>query len=129
MSNLKFQPQKAANRVQYLQMLRDGLVGENPDMTHEQYKYDIEDHLIYQGPGFVVYKWYGVEFFVSSDMDTDGEYAFYLHEIEKVKVYVDDEGKVFVSWDEDCNWPFLMDYIEKDGYPIQFKIFKDYGKQ
>ncbi len=129
MSNFEFQPERASSKEQYIQMLWDGLVGVNKNMTHEQYLYDIEDHLIYQGPGFVVYKWYGVEFFISPDMDTDGEYAFYLDEIEEVKIMVDESGEVLVSWDKDCEWPTLMDYIAKDGYPIQFKLFKDYGKQ
>lgn len=62
-------------------------------------------------------------------MDTDGEYAFYLDEIEEVKIMVDESGEVLVSWDKDCEWPTLMDYIAKDGYPIQFKLFKDYGEQ
>lgn len=49
MSNFEFQPEKASSKEQYIQMLWDGLVGVNRNMTHEQYLYDIEDHLIYQG--------------------------------------------------------------------------------
>ena len=128
MSNLKFQQANAISKEQYLQMLKDGIVGENTNMTPEQYVYEIEDHIIYQGPGFVVYKWYGNEFFISSDMDTTGEYAFYLQEIEKTKVRLSAEGKVEVSWDDKCDWPLLLDYIARDNFPVTFKIFKDYGR-
>lgn len=110
-------------------MLRDGIVGENPAMTREQYDYEIEDHLIYQGPGFVVYKWYGNEFFISPSIDETGEYAFYLRDIAKTKINVTKDGNVEVSWDENSKWPHLLDYIEKDGYPITFKLFKDYGRK
>ena len=129
MSSSKFSKKNAADKAQYLQMLRDGIVGENENMTREQYNYEIEDHLIYQGPGFVVYKWYGNEFFISPSMDETGEYAFYLRDIDKTKVKVMDDGKVEVSWDKDSDWPYLLDYIERDGFPIEFKLFKDYGRQ
>lgn len=129
MSNLRFQPQNAANKEQYLQMLHDGIVGENPSMTREQYNYEIEDHLIYQGPGFVVYKWYGNEFFISPRLEETGEYAFYLRDIEKIKVQVTEAGDVKVSWDVKTPWPYLLDYIKKDGYPVTFKVFKDYGRE
>lgn len=128
MNNSKFQPSNAADQVQYLQMLQDGIVGENHSMTSEQYSYEIEDHLIYQGPGFVVYKWYGNEFYISSDLDETGEYAFYLRDIEKTKVNVTSAGEVELSWDDSCPWPKLLDYIKKDGYPVAFKVFKDYGE-
>jgi hypothetical protein len=127
MSNSKLQPKNAANKEMYLQMLRDGLVGENPAMTREQYDYEIEDHLIYQGHGFVVYKWYGNEFFISSNIDETGEYAFYFRDIENTKVNVTADGNVQVSWDENSPWPKLLDYLEKDGFPVTFKLFKDYG--
>lgn len=110
-------------------MLQDGIVGENPNMTKEQYNYEIEDHLIYQGPGFVVYKWYGNEFFISESIDETGEYAFCLRDIEKTKVNVSKDGKVEVSWDNISEWPYLLDYIGADGYPVTFKIFKDYGRK
>lgn len=129
MSNLKFQPTNAANREQYLQMLKDGIVGENPTMTQEQYNYEIEDHLIYHGPGFVVYKWYGNEFFISPNIDETAEYAFYLRDIENTRVNVTKDGEVVVSWDKDSTFPHLLDYIEKDGFPVTFKVFKDYGRE
>ena len=129
MNSLKFQPQNAANKEQYLQMLRDGIVGENPAMTREQYNYEIEDHLIYQGPGFVVYKWYGNEFFISPNIDESGEYAFYLRDIERTKIHVNNNGDIEVSWDEDSPWPTLLQYVEKDGFPVNFKVFKDYERQ
>ncbi len=125
----KYQPANAANREQYLQMLRDGIVGENTAMTLEQYNYEIEDHLIFQGLGFVVYKWYGNEFFISSNLDETGEYAFYLRDIENTKVNVTTNGIVQVSWDKNSTWPKLLDYIEKDGFPVTFKVFKDYGRE
>lgn len=128
MNHSRFQPKNAVDKEQFLQMLRDGIVGENPKMTREQYDYEIEEHLIYQGPGFVVYKWYGNEFFISPSMDETGEYAFYLPEIENVKVYVAPDGTVQVSWDENSSWPSLMRYIENDGYPVNFKVFKHYGR-
>lgn len=108
-------------------MLKDGIVGENHTMTQEQYNYEIEDHLIYQGPGFVVYKWYGNEFFISPTIDETAEFAFYLHDIENTRVNVTKDGEVEVSWDKDSSFPSLLDYIEKDGFPITFKVFKDYG--
>jgi hypothetical protein len=129
MSNSKFQPKNAANKEMYLQMLRDGIVGENSAMTREQYDYEIEDHLIYQGPGFVVYKWYGNEFFISPNLDETGEYAFYFRDIEYTKVNVTVNNNLQVSWDENTPWTKLLDYIEKDGFPITFKIFKDYGRE
>lgn len=129
MNSSKFSKKNAADEAQYLQMLRDGIVGENENMTREQYDYEIEDHLIYKGPGFVVYKWYGNEFFISPSMDETGEYAFFLRDIDKTKVKVMDDGRVEVSWDEDSDWPYLLDYIQKDGFPIEFKLFKDYGRQ
>lgn len=129
MSNSKFQPKNAVDKNQYLQMLRDGIVGENPTMTREQYNYEIEDHMIYQGPGFVVYKWYGNEFFISPGIEGTAEYAFYLRDIEKTKVHVEDNGDVKVSWDEGSAWPTLMEYIANDGFPVAFKIFKDYGRK
>lgn len=129
MNSSKFQPQNAANKDQYLQMLLDGIVGENPSMTREQYDYEIEDHLIYQGPGFVVYKWYGNEFFISPNLDETGEYAFYFRDIENIKVYVSENGEVKVSWSDKSSWPYLLDYIKKDGYPVTFKVFKDYGRE
>lgn len=117
----------AVDKAQYLQMLKDGIVGVNTTMTQEQYNYEIEDHIIYKGQDFVVYKWYGNEFFISPNIDETGEYAFYLNDIECTKVKVNDDGKVEVSWDEDSDWPLLLDYIAKDGYPVEFKLFKDYG--
>lgn len=129
MSNSKFQPKNATNKEQYLQMLQDGIVGENPAMTQEQYAYEIEDHLIYQGPGFVVYKWYGNEFFISPGLDESGEYAFYLRDIEKVKIHIAENGDVKASWDDKSPWPYLLDYIRRDGYPVTFKVFKDYGRE
>lgn len=129
MSNLKFQPKHALNKEQYLQMLRDGIVGENQSMTKEQYSYEIEDHLIYQGPGFVIYKWYGNEFFISRSMEETGEYAFYLNQINQTKIHIDSKGNIEVSWDKDSSWPTVLDYISKDGYPIQFKLFKNYGRK
>lgn len=129
MNNSRFQPKNAANKEQYLQMLKDGIVGENPRMTREQYDYEIEDHLIYQGPGFVIYKWYGNEFFISPNIDTTGEYAFYLKDIESTKVHVTSNGEVEVSWDKDCSWPSVLDYISNDNFPITFKLFKDYGRE
>ena len=110
-------------------MLKDGIVGENPEMTREQYDYEIEDHLIYQGPGFVIYKWYGNEFFISPNMEETGEYAFYIDDIEKTRVQVTPDGKVEVTWDDNSKWPSVLDYIEKDGFPINFKVFKDYGRE
>lgn len=126
MNSSKFIKTNAVDKAQYLQMLKDGIVGENKNMTREQYNYEMEDHLIYQGPGFVVYKWYGNEFFISPSMDETGEYAFYFRDIGKTKVNVMDDGKIEVSQDKDSDWPYLLDYIEKDGFPIEFKLFKDY---
>ena len=37
-----------------------------------------------------------------------------------------DDGKIEVSQDKDSDWPYLLDYIEKDGFPIEFKLFRDY---
>jgi len=127
MGSLRFQPKNAADKDQYIQMLHDGIVGENPLMTREQYDYEISDHLIYQGPGFVVYKWYGCEFFISTSLDETGEYAFSLNEIESISVLVSPGGDVKVSWDADSQWPKLLDYIQRDGFPVDFQLFKDYG--
>ncbi len=110
-------------------MLQDGIVGENPNMTREQYDYEIEGHLIYQGPGFVVYKWYGNEFFISKSLEEDGEYAFYLREIARTKVLVDPNGDIQVSWAEESPWPTVLEYIARDEFPIDFKLFKDYGRK
>ena len=129
MKTSKFQPKHADNKSQYLQMLKDGIVGENKAMTREQYLYEIEEHIIYQGSEFVVYKWYGNEFFISKSIDDTGEFAFYLNEIDKTKVFVNADGKIEVSWDNDSTWPSVFEYIEKDGFPINFKLFKDYGSE
>lgn len=128
MNLLEYQPRNARSREEYLGVLRETVIGLNTHtMLKEEYDYNMMNSIIiYQGPGFFVYKWCGNEFVITKEWDVD-EYAFFFEDFDEIKVKVDEDGELHVVYDPNCDWPTILDYIERDGFPIPFKIFHDYG--
>lgn len=121
----KFQITKAKDVQQYIQILTDSQDFEH--MTKEQYDYEMEDHIIFQHERFCVFKRYGNEFFVGHELGEE-EAGFYLDEIFETKLEIKSSGELIPHWEDDSKFPSIMDYIQEAGFPVHFKVFKDYGQ-
>ncbi len=125
MNNLFYtNPKKRAkNREEYLAILKDCESWDN--MTKEQHVYEYEDHVIFDNGKICVYKCWGNTYYVGKDIKEE-LYEFYLEDIDRVRIEFSDNGEIVCHWDDD-SFPSILDIVEAEGFPIHFKLFKDYG--
>ena len=97
----------------------------NCPMTKEQYDYEYEDHVIFDNGKICMYKCWGNTYYVGKDVKEE-LYEFYLEDIDKVRIEFSDNGDIICHWDDD-SFPSILDIVEAEGFPIHFKLFKDYG--
>ncbi|MCF0191466.1 MAG: hypothetical protein HUJ96_09415 [Marinilabiliaceae bacterium] len=113
----------AKSRAEYLLILKDCETFNN--MTKEQYDYEYEDHIIFNNGKICMYKCWGNTYYVGKDINEE-LYEFYLEDIDRVRVEIADNGNIVCHWDDE-NFPSILDIIEAEGFPIHFKLFRDYG--
>ena len=113
----------ATDREEYLSILKDC---ESMDtMTKEQLDYEYEDHVIFDNGKICVYKCWGNTYYLGKDI-TEELYEFSLDQFDRVRIEFSDKGDIICHWDND-SFPSILDIIEAEGFPIPFKLFRDYG--
>lgn len=116
----------AKNRTEYIQMLEDSM--DTANMTREQVEYEYEDHIIFDNGKVCLFKRYLNTFYVGRVFGDEG-CEFYLDMIDKIKLRLSDTGE-YLDYDatDSLQNPSILDIIEKEGFPIHFKLFRDYGQ-
>lgn len=115
----------AANAEEYFQILADS---EKMDrMTKEQLDYEYSEHVIFQNEELCVFRYYGNTYYIGSEFGEELA-EFYLKDFADVHVEITSDKQLAIHW-RNANFPSVADIIEKAGFPIQFKLFRDYGQQ
>lgn len=113
----------AKSKEEYLSILKDcESLGK---MTKEHYEYEYEDHVIFDNGKVCLYKRWGNTYYVGKQIG-DELYEFYLEDFDKVRIEFTPIGDIVCHWD-DANYPSILDIVEAEGFPVPFKLFKDYG--
>lgn len=115
----------ATNAEEYFQILADS---EKMDrMTKEQLDYEYSEHVIFQNEELCVFRYYGNTYYIGSEFGEELA-EFYLKDFADVHVEITSDKQLAIHW-RNANFPSVADIIEKAGFPIQFKLFRDYGQQ
>lgn len=115
----------ADNVQEYMQILADS---EKMDlMTKEQLDYEYSEHVIFQNEELCVFRYYGNTYYIGSEFGEELA-EFYLKDFADVHVEITSDKQLAIHW-RNANFPSVADIIEKAGFPIQFKLFRDYGQQ